>query len=102
MKHLKIYEAKKVSDYAKYYPYLYKIFNCTVKIYERCGEIYMTLEKQNFDENDIKNLYENFKGLSISIKNKNYSSCVVIRIENVPWSFFKPFDLDIDANKYNI
>jgi hypothetical protein len=102
MKNLKTYEAKKVSDYVKYYPYLYKLFECTVRIDDRYGEINIILEKQNFNQNDIKNLHENFKDLDIIIKNKNYSTFVIIRIENVPWSFFKPFDLDIDANKYNL
>lgn len=99
MKHVKIFESVKPNE--KYNNYLTKLLQISTKISEDYGDSKnLKLEKQSFNENDIKKIFEVFGNeCNLLIKNKSYSNSVIILIYDIPNSFFNQIDATL---KYNL
>jgi hypothetical protein len=97
-------KVKKVGPYDKYDKYLHEIFTeCGIKINDKYdNNVEIVLEYRSIDNEKLKALYENFKDFQLYMIYKNYSNLIKVTVYNVPKSFFMPFDIRIEKEKFNV
>jgi hypothetical protein len=104
MKYVKTFEVKRRDkDTDKYLPYLYEIFDDAMIITivdEYVDSFSINLKYRVIYKENLKKILETFKDYDIDIKS-TYGNCVTTKII-VSSDFWKPFDIKINAKKYNI